>query len=79
MIISGPLRDVFDAFDPLGMLLRVSIHWGCFLGSLCSFPMEGISIIFGCIFEFFFAFLAVDTAFFTPYDSSPRSPMMPKL
>ena len=41
-------RDAFDAFDPLG----------CFLGSLCSLYTKGISIIFGCLFEFSFAFLA---------------------
>ena len=34
MMISDPLKGVFDAFDPLGMLLRVSIQWGYFLGSL---------------------------------------------
>ena len=34
------------------------IHWGFFLGSLFSLPTEGISIIFGCIFEFSFALLA---------------------
>ena len=34
MMIFDPLKGVFDAFDPLGMLLRVSIQWGYFLGSL---------------------------------------------
>lgn len=47
-MISDPLRDVFNVFDPLGMLLRV----------LCSSPIEGIFVIFGCIFEFSFVFLA---------------------
>ena len=29
-MISDPLRGVFDAFNPLGMLLMLSIHWDAF-------------------------------------------------
>ena len=46
IMISDSLRDVFYTFDPLGILLTLSIHWKCiwyfqsirdaFLGSLCS-------------------------------------------
>ena len=62
-MISDSLRDVFYTFDPLGILLTLSIHWKCiwyfqsigdaFLGSLCSLYTQGISVFFGCIFFFF--------------------------
>ena len=52
----------FYAFDPLGLFLMLSIHWECiwcfqsigdaFLGSLYYLSIEGISIIFRCIFFF---------------------------
>ena len=53
MMIFDPLGDVFDAFDPLGILCIGD----AFLGSLSSLSTKGISIIFGRTFEFTFAFL----------------------
>ena len=49
LMIYDLLRDVFDAFNSLGMP---------FEGLLCSLSTKDISIIFRCIFEFSFAFLA---------------------
>ena len=38
MMISDPLKGVFDAFNPMGILFRES---------LCTLPTEGIPVIFG--------------------------------
>ena len=51
-MISDPLRGVFDAFNPLGMLLMLSIHWDAFWGH-CVFCLLRAFLLFFYVFLHF--------------------------